>query len=203
MSESDLSRSASRSAFLELREEQRLVRSGYEFLDEKRIELAAEMLRQRAAYRDARAQLMSLSEKASAALIDAAAAEGLEAIQLHPAATLEAAHLKVAFRRFVGLSLVDADLDIGTFAMDDLPASLGVVRACADTFREVLAAGVRLAGITANLERLMYEYGRTERRVRALENVVLPEIRSEIATMEEHLELNEQEEVLRSRVRRS
>ena len=45
----------------------------------------------------------------------------------------------------------------------------------------------------------MREYRRTERRVRALENVVLPEIRRDLAAMEEHLDLNEQEEVIRVR----
>ena len=40
-------RTASRSAYLDLRDEQRLVNDGYEFLDEKRILLAAELLRQR------------------------------------------------------------------------------------------------------------------------------------------------------------
>jgi V/A-type H+-transporting ATPase subunit D len=73
------------------------------------------------------------------------------------------------------------------------------VRRCADAFRALLEAAAPLAAITANLERLMREYRRTERRVRALENVVLPEIREDLAAMEEHLDLNEQEEVIRVR----
>ena len=60
-------------------------------------------------------------------------------------------------------------------------------------------AGVRLAAVTVNLERLMHEYERTERRVRALEKLILPEIRSELTMMEEHLDLSEQEEVIRVR----
>jgi V/A-type H+-transporting ATPase subunit D len=56
---------------------------------------------------------------------------------------------------------------------------------------------VPLAEQVANLERLIGEYQRTERRVRALENVILPEIRSDLAMMEEHLDLNDQEEVIR------
>ena len=51
--------------------------------------------------------------------------------------------------------------------------------------------------MVSNLERLMHEYQRTERRVRALENVILPEIRGDLAMMEEHLDLNDQEEVIR------
>ncbi len=62
-----------------------------------------------------------------------------------------------------------------------------------------MAAAAAVAASTANLARLMYEYRRTERRVRALENIVLPEIHLDIAVMEEHLELVEQEEVIRVR----
>ena len=71
--------------------------------------------------------------------------------------------------------------------------------ACAALFRDVLEQGVRLAAVAANLERLMYEYRRTERRVRALENVVLPDIRQDITAMQEYLDLNEQEEIIRVR----
>jgi len=67
----------------------------------------------------------------------------------------------------------------------------------------LLEAAAPLAAITANLHRLMREYRRTERRVRALENVVLPEIRQDLAAMEEHLDLNDQEEVIRVRSLRS
>ena len=73
------------------------------------------------------------------------------------------------------------------------------VRRLAAAFRNVLEAAAPLAAITANLRRLIREYQRTERRVRALENVVLPEIRHDLAAMEEHLDLNDQEEVIRVR----
>ena len=53
-----------------------------------------------------------------------------------------------------------------------------------DAFRAVLSEGVPLAACVTNLERLMHEYERTERRVRALENVILPEIHSDLAMME-------------------
>jgi V/A-type H+-transporting ATPase subunit D len=47
MPELTRTQTASRSAFLDLQDEKRLVNDGYEFLDEKRILLAAELLRQR------------------------------------------------------------------------------------------------------------------------------------------------------------
>ena len=68
---------------------------------------------------------------------------------------------------------------------------------CREAYLAVVRAAAPLAALTANLERLMYEYTRTERRVRALENVVLPEIKREIEAMEEHLDLVDQEEIIR------
>jgi V/A-type H+-transporting ATPase subunit D len=193
-------RTASRSAFLDLREEQRLVNDGYEFLDEKRILLAAELLRQRDAWRDANAVFMERWREAAKALPAAAADQGLEGLLVHPCYSLEAVRLEVAQRPYVGQVMLEAGMEVGDTGLSREPVRPSPeVRRCADAYRALLEAAVPLAAITANLERLMREYRRTERRVRALENVVLPEIRQDLAAMEEHLDLNEQEEVIRVR----
>jgi V/A-type H+-transporting ATPase subunit D len=193
-------RTASRSAFLELRDEQRLVNDGYEFLDEKRILLASELLRQRDAWREANAVFEGRCREAMKALPEAAADQGLEGLLVHPCYTLEAARLDVVERPYVGQVMLEAGMAIGDTGLAREPARPSrEVRRCADAFRALLEAATPLAAITANLERLMREYRRTERRVRALENVVLPEIRRDLAAMEEHLDLNEQEEVIRVR----
>jgi len=190
----------SRSAFLELRDEERLVRNGYEFLDEKRVQLAAEMLRERDAWRDARARFLTACESASAALREAVAAEGLEALQVLDVETLSDARFLRKERNFVGLSLIVVKPESGRQDITELSTRRsGVTRACIDAFRRVISLGVPLAARAANLETLIHEYERTERRVRALENVILPEIREHLGTMEEHLDLNEQEEVVRVR----
>jgi len=189
--------SASRSAFLQLRDEEHLVQTGYEFLDEKRMQLAAEILRQRRDYLAARASFATRCEGAAAALLEAAATLGLDALQVQPATPFDA-DLSLETRAFVGLSLMTAGLVFADLQHDVAQtAADGVVLDCADAFRALLTAGVPLAATVANLERLMHEYRRTERRVRALENVILPEIRGNLATMEEHLDLNDQEEVIR------
>jgi len=183
----------SRSAFLELRDEEELVRTGYQLLDEKRVQLATEILEQRRSYRAARETFRARCEMAAAALLDAAAAQGIDGLQVHQAEMFDAA-LEVESRPFVGLSLISAKLDGGT---ESEPAAGGALRDCVDAFRAVMAAGAPLAALVTNLERLMREYRRTERRVRALENVILPEIRSDISMMQEQLDLNDQEEVIR------
>lgn len=200
MPELTRTQTASRSAFLDLQDEKRLVNDGYEFLDEKRILLAAELLRQREAWREARATFMERWEQAAKLLPVAAADQGLEGLQVHPRYTLNSAGLEISGRPFVGQVLLEASMDAGDDELSRNPIRPSrEVRRLAAAFRRLLEAAAPLAAITANLERLMREYRRTERRVRALENVVLPEISQDLAAMEEHLDLNEQEEVIRVR----
>ncbi len=197
MPDRDAPVSASRSAFLQLRDEERLVQTGYEFLDEKRMQLATEILQQRGDYHAARDIFAARCEKAAAALLEAAATLGLDALQVQPAIAFDA-KLSIDSRAFVGLSLITAELEIAAAPDDAAPAITdGVLGDCVDAFRAVMTTGVPLAANVANLERLMHEYRRTERRVRALENVILPEIHGNLAAMEEHLDLNDQEEVIR------
>ena len=200
MAELARTQTASRSAFLDLQDEQRLVNDGYEFLDEKRILLAAELLRQRGAWRDARAAFMARWKEAAKALPAAAADQGLEGLLVYPPYTLESARLQIAERPYVGQVMLEAGIELGDTEPSGKPLRPSPeVRRCAEAFRALLEAAAPLAAITANVGRLMREYRRTERRVRALENVVLPEIHNDLAAMEEHLDLNEQEEVIRVR----
>jgi len=192
--------SVSRSAFLELKDELRLVNDGYEFLDEKRILLAAEMLRQRELYRVAASRFARLWETAAVALTDAAADQGLDGLQVYPSAELVDASVHTQSRPYVGQVLQEARLDPG----ESPPTPTGLrptadVRRCRAAFLDILRASAELAALSANLLRLVHEYRRSERRVRALENVVLPELYSDLAVMEEHLDLIDQEEVIRVR----
>lgn len=194
----------SRSTFLDLQDELRLVKDGYEFLDEKRILLAAEMLRQREKFRAASAAFKIVCTRANDALLLAAAEQGLDGLQVRPAPMLPGARLRVEERPYVGLTMLSAGFDIGELRSIRAPVRKSrEVRACVQAFREVVESAAPLAAIAANLKRLVYEYRRTERRVRALENVVLPEIRQDLATMDEYLGLNEQEEVIRVRTLRT
>ena len=200
MPEPTRTQTASRSAFLDLQDEQRLVNDGYEFLDEKRILLAAELLRQREAWREARAAFMERWHEAAQALPAAAADQGLEGLLVYPRYSFDAARLDIEARPYVGQVMLEARMDVGETSLSRKPVRPSPeVRRCANAFRMLLEAAAPLAAITANLGRLMREYRRTERRVRALENVVLPEIRQDLAAMEEHLDLNDQEEVIRVR----
>lgn len=191
---------ATRSAALALNDERRLMRQGYEFLDEKRMLLAAEMLRGLSQHADLSAQLVQAMGAAQAALRQALQRHGIEGLQAYPpvAAAPEAPHTERSL--FLGVPLLTASL--ATPAQAEPPAvdASPEARACRTAFIALLALLAPLAAGSNNLERLAAEYRRTERRARALENVLLPEIDRSLSTIEEQLELADQEEALRIRM---
>ena len=77
------------------------------------------------------------------------------------------------------------------------------VRACARAYRELLACAVALAACELSLRRLTREYVRTERRTRAIENILLPEIDAAVRLVEELLDGMDQEEFARLRHHRA
>jgi V/A-type H+-transporting ATPase subunit D len=68
---------------------------------------------------------------------------------------------------------------------------------CQKVFQELVKISGIIAGVSGNLHRLLAEYRRTERRARALENVVIPEIQQTLQAMATQLEELDQEDVIR------
>jgi V/A-type H+-transporting ATPase subunit D len=193
--------SANRSAALELRDERRLVREGYELLDEKRVLLATEILRRLAAYRARREDWLRGWRVARAALAASLAAHGVEGVQLQPAAP-QALRLEVAIRRIAGVALATVEPREEPAPVPSGPAAVPVwpsaaLEACRAAFRPLVALTALLAADERNLRRLAREYVRTDRRARALENVLLPELDDALSFVEEQLEYMDAEEAVR------
>ncbi|MDH3672913.1 MAG: V-type ATP synthase subunit D [Gammaproteobacteria bacterium] len=190
-----------RAALLELKEERHVVHEGYDFLDEKRLLLAAEILRQLRRYQDLMGEFESAHRQAATALTQAAARHGLQGLEVYPAVKLEAARITTVRRSFLGVTLVESTLahelpEVEVRAMNPSAEA----RHCCRLFGDVLEHVAVMAGVSSNLFRLMAEYRRTERRARALEDVILPEIEETLHDMEMHLEETDQEEAVRSRL---
>lgn len=191
---------ATRVAFLELKDERRLIQEGYELLDEKRVLLATEIMRQLRHYAALQAELKQLGVQALAALEGAVGMHGFDKLTVEPKLDLGPAQLVLHEQSFLGLRLVEASLD------DRAPPpepghrpTTPEARACAIAFRGLVARHIELAACVASLRRLIREYVRTERRARALENVVLPEIDESLRFIEEQLDAVDQEEAVRVR----
>jgi V/A-type H+-transporting ATPase subunit D len=192
-----------RAAVLALREERLVVGEAYDFLDEKRLLLAAELLRQLEAYASLGARIEALAHTAGRQLAAAVGHHGLEGLSVYPAAVLAGAQVGMTQRNFMGVTLVDTSLD-------EAPAETAARRVaanpspeaerCGAAFSELLQPAVRLAGISGNLYRLQAEYRITERRARALENVIIPEIEQALRVMDTHLEELDFEDAVRVRL---
>ncbi|MGC1818849.1 MAG: V-type ATP synthase subunit D, partial [Casimicrobiaceae bacterium] len=73
--------------------------------------------------------------------------------------------------------------------------------ACRRAFVALVALAARLAAASGNLERLSYEYRRSVRRARALQDVLLPELDQRLQRVETRLEELEQEDAIAMRIR--
>ncbi len=198
----DQDRLPTRTTLLELREERQIMQEGYRFLDEKRLLLAAEILRQLALYEAAMNQFRERQQAAMEALRDAVGRHGLEALSLYPAplATTPPAPRQYSFlgvRMLAAADLPDPPLGETAVAEDPSPQA----RRAAEIFHFLLLRARDLTLLSGNLYRLVDDYRRTERRARALEDVLLPETRVAIRQLEEQLDDQDQEEAIRVRLK--
>ncbi len=186
------------SALLDLREEREGMREGYQFLDEKRLVLAAEIVRELQRYEGGRQRFDRLFAEAAAALQAAALRHGLEGMQVYPAADAWPGELRISERSVLGVLLQSARVD----ASDATPTPAAYASAEAEHCRQAIVALIPVAAETAaisgNLQRLRDEYRHTARRARALEDVLIPEIDETLASLELALEDLDREEVVRA-----
>ena len=189
-----------RTTLLELQDEQRLAKEGYELLDEKRILLAADILRRLRQVSILSAKLAEAEQAARNALRAALLRDGLDELEVYPALAMPEDRIETRRSRLLGLQLLEARWvpsahHPGVQAVCPSPEA----HACALAYRACLAPIVELAACCASLRRLVREYVRTERRTRAIENVLLPELGALLALIEEQLESLNQEEIARLR----
>jgi V/A-type H+-transporting ATPase subunit D len=195
------SQTPTRAAVLALREERKVVGEAYEFLDEKRLVLAAELLRQLERYARLRAELAALADTAGSRLLAALQRHGLQELAVYPARPPGQRQLQLQTRNFMGVRLIETVLDTPAPPVPTTPACFPSVEAedCRQAFEKLVERSGQLAGVAGNLYRLMAEYRLTERRARALENIILPEIGQLLKEMTVHLEEIDLEDAIRVR----
>lgn len=125
---------------------------------------------------------------------------GLQGISVYPAASLENASIEMREHYFMSVTLMDTDMPLPTSIGDNVATACNPStksEQCQTVFLELLKLTAMQAGISGNLYRLSREYRVTERRARALENVILPEIEQSLRIMTGHLEELDFEDVIR------
>jgi V/A-type H+-transporting ATPase subunit D len=182
-----------RSLAIALADERRTMREGYAFLDEKCLLLAGEMLRQVKRHRAIVGQIAPLQARAERTLTAALVRHGLNGLQVYPAPAGEQ-RLLVERRALLGVPMRDARLQGEPGASPAAVAASPEAAACAAAFAAVAAKLAELAAVSGNLARLHAEYRKTVRRVRALQDVLLPEIEQTLHEVETSLDELEQDE---------
>jgi V/A-type H+/Na+-transporting ATPase subunit D len=191
-----------RVALLELEDERRLAKEGYDLLDEKRILLAAAIRRELARLEILRAACRRAESEALAALQAGVTRHGLDELCVHPPRSMAADRLLVDRSYLLGLELLVARWQAGAQRSEQPSVYPSPeARRCVVAYCSWTAPLAELAACTVNIRRLAREFARTERRARAIENVLLPEITALARIIEEHLEQLDQEEIARLRRR--
>ncbi len=191
-----------RSAVIALAEERRAMHDSYVFLDEKCLLLAQAMMKELRSYDRAASELRKAVKEADAALHAALARHGLQGLQCYPAVDLGGAAPAVRRRMLMGVPLQEAEFDSSGMPAFEPVNPSPEAEACREHHARVVALGARLAAVAGNLERLYHEYRRSVRRVRALQDVLLPETDRAIYEIEARLEELEQDEAVWLRYRR-
>ena len=131
---------ATKAAALALADERALMRQGYQFLDEKRVMLAAEMLRGLRLHEALSAELAAALQTAQAALKLALQRHGLEGLQAYPVGSFAPDAPELTRAVFLGVRTVSATfapqaLAEANIAIDASPEAL----ACRDAYLALLA----------------------------------------------------------------
>ena len=182
-----------RSLAIALADERRTMREGYAFLDEKCLLLAGEMLREVRRHRALVSQAAPLQARAAQALAAALLRHGLNGLQVYPAPPGQQ-QLRIGRRALLGVAMLEATLDGSAGEMPPAVAASPEAAACGVAFAALAETLAELAAVTGNLARLHAEYRKTVRRVRALQDVLLPEIEQTLHEVETSIEELEQDE---------
>ena len=193
--------SPTRAVVLELKDEQKAMHEGYVFLDEKCLLLAGEILRELARYAKLDRALLDSHRSAIQTLQAAVARHGLADLQVYPALDQTNASLVRETRSIMGVRLADATWRSTENAPPLSVAPSPEAEACRRAFLVLTAAAAELAAVSGNLERLSFEYRRSVRRARALQDVLLPELDQSVYRIETRLEELEQEDAISMRHR--
>ncbi len=190
---------ATRSVAIALADERQAMQEGHVFLDEKCLLLAGAMLLELRRFDEARGRLQALQSEAAAALAAALGRHGLQALQCYPALPPNAITLAVKQRLLLNVPLLDARTGREPVALAQPAYVSPEAEDCRMAFLALTQQLVVMAAMSGNLTRLYLDYRRSVRRVRALQDVLLPELDAEISEIETQLEELERDELLGAR----
>lgn len=177
------------------------MQEGYVFLDEKCLLLAGAMMRELRRHDAAGVRLHALQSQAAACLAAAVRHHGLQGLQCYPASSPDAITLSTQQRLLLNVPLLDASARREERVTPVPVYASPEAEDCREAFAALVQQLALMAAMSGNLARLYRDYRRSVRRVRALQDVLLPELEANMNEIGTQLEELEREEVLGARWR--
>lgn len=188
-----------RSNLLRMKKELQFAREGYEILDRKRIVLTSELIRVAHDAEAVQKEVWDLLAKAYGSVEQARLTMGADNVEWAALAVNKTVEVDLKFRGVMGVALpqVEAKSSLGemmTYGLGDTPATLDEA---SGAFREVMNRIPELAELVTAVWRLAGELRKTQRRVKALQYIFIPEYEETVLFIKAALDEREREETFR------
>ena len=188
-----------RSNLLRMKKELQFAREGYEILDRKRIVLTSELIRVAHDAEAVQNEVWALLAKAYASVEQARLTMGADNVEWAALAVNKTVEVELKLRGVMGVALpqVESKSSLGemmTYGLGDTPATLDEA---SGAFREVMNRIPQLAELVTAVWRLAGELRKTQRRVKALQYIFIPEYEETVLFIKAALDEREREETFR------
>jgi len=173
------------------------IERGTEFLKLKRDQLAKELTTSLDVLKGRRRLLMDNLQEAYAAVTAAYLSLGPQEVQSQAKSIKSVLELEVLPRAVMGVRYPFVKIGEKPQVTAELDITLSVA---SDKVYEILDNIIRLAEFETRVERIADELGKTNRKVNALENIIIPEYKQIIKFIEDKLDEESLEELVRMKL---
>ena len=193
--------SPTRTELLTRRAQVRLAEQGAQMLRSKREVLIREFLKELKDFSSDRDKMRSAVIKAVQSLLTAIAIDGSETLSSVSSATRRPVTVELNKRNIWGASVIDVKSDYSVRASESRGYTPYTVSArideTAERFEQVIELAIKVAPVEHKLYILAEHIRKTSRRVNALEQRLLPNLREQISFIRDTLDQREREDIFR------
>ena len=175
--------------------------SGHDLLDQKRQVLMMELVRYIDSAKKIQEDVARIFKEAYDALQKANVSLGIDTVEDISESVPITSDITVRLRSVMGVEIPDVDeLSAETVPSYSFHGSSGAMDAAYAKFRRVMVLVAQLAEVETSVYRLAVQIRKTHRRVNALEKVVIPQDKADIAFISDVLEEGEREDFTRMKL---
>ena len=178
-----------------------MAQSGHDLLDQKRQVRMMELVRYIDSAKKIQEDVARIFKEAYDALQKANVSLGIDTVEDISESVPITSDITVRLRSVMGVEIPDVDeLSAETVPSYSFHGSSGAMDAAYAKFRRVMVLVAQLAEVETSVYRLAVQIRKTHRRVNALEKVVIPQDKADIAFISDVLEEGEREDFTRMKL---